>query len=161
MARRKVKDYHEPWTTTKDTTWEVGFRFPPVVSEYRTENDVNGWHAKKANAEKDAHWTIWASRMQPPRIDEKNGQMRVWQGQGIVGWTRNLPEAITHEEIATRLCACVNACRAVADPEKLIEDVRALLLDIVQGQTGPEDPRILSCLARLIPAEEIEKMNED
>lgn len=160
MPRKKVRDYHEPWTTTKDTTWEVGFKFPPVVSEYRTQDDVNAWFASKDRAEKSAHWTIWADRMTVPYFHEKNGHLKIWEGKGIIGWTRNMPESMTHEEMARRVCECVNACRAVADPIRLIEDVRGLLLDIVRGQTGPDDTRIVSCLARLIPADELDELCE-
>jgi hypothetical protein len=160
MARKKLRDYHEPWTTSQDTTWETGFRFPPVLSEYRTQDDVNAWHAAKENAKAKAHWTVWAARMSEPRIYEYQGQIKCWEGKGIIGWTRNMPDGVSHEEMATRVCECVNAMRAVADPLALIEDVRSLLLDIIRGQTGPEDPRILKCLARLIPADEIAKLED-
>lgn len=161
MARIKIKDFHEPWTTTKDQTWEVGFRFPPVQSEYIDADAIRAWEAKRETAQERATWHIWGSRMESPSITEDYyGKMHVWDGRGIIGWSTNPAPNASHEEMAKRVCECVNACQAIANPIKLIEDVRGLLLDIVRGQTGPEDKRILSCLASMIPADELVKCKE-
>lgn len=160
MAKKKVRDYLEPWTAAKDLTWESSYRTAPVESEHRDADAVKKWHDDRAKADESAHWFVWGSRMTPPTMIEGfMGGLHIWEGKGILAFSRNLgmmQDAPSHEEACKRACECVNACRGISAPEKLIEDVRGLLLDIVQGQTGPEDKRILSCLGRLIPLEELE-----
>lgn len=157
MAKNKLRDYHEPWHATQDTTWETCFRNPPIESEYVDADKVAAWHNARAAAEERAHWFVWASRMNPPAIHgpDAKGHMKVWDGRGIIGWTRNLMSGVEHKDMANRVCECVNACQAIADPMRAIADMRALLRDIVTGETGPDDVRIVSLLSRLIPADEI------
>lgn len=158
MSKKKVRDYKEPWFASKDTTWQGSYRNPPVLSEYVDQDKVNAWHAARDAAEEAAHYFLWGSRMQEPDVAfDAHGGFKIWDGRGIIAFTRNanrMPGSPSHGEIAQRTVECVNACRGIPAPEKLIEDVRGLLLDLVQETAGPDDPRILSCLARMIPAEE-------
>jgi hypothetical protein len=165
MAKKKVKDFHEPWSASKDTTWETGFKFPPQLSEHIDQDYINKWHATKDKACESAHWFIWGSRLSEPSVSfDYQGRFRVWDGKGIVAFTRNLghePGSITHEEVCKRVCDCVNACQGIAGPEKFVTDARALLLAIVKGETDRDDPRFVSLLGRCIPIDELQQSEEE
>src|SRR3954463_3242059 len=138
MAKRKARDFFEPWEARKDTAWEARVRSP--LAEGVDPGVVERWHADKARAEKNADWHVWGSRMWKPSL------MSTVDGQPSVSWdTRHIVAKVTklatehenppsHEDVARRIAECVNACQGVADPVDAMARARSLLLDMVNGK---------------------------
>lgn len=165
MARKKrPKSYHEPWTTAKSKVWESGFRFgPPKHRETPEEllDAISQWESAKQRAEDNAEWVIWGSKMFVPEISTTLvGEISVSDDTGIIAIARKATKdgQTDQEEIAKRIAECVNACAGIADPERFIKDVRALLLGYTRGECEDprSDPNVIGLLCRCIPLEELE-----
>lgn len=129
-------DYFEPWTTTRDTTWEPGFRFPPVESECRTADDVRAWWSAKAKAEDDAAANLWGSGMaEPTPCRSLLGTETVMDGRRIIGsFRKHVHDGPSHVDLARRAVECVNACQGIRDPGRAIAIARELVGSIRWGE---------------------------
>jgi hypothetical protein len=149
---RKVLDYFEPWLPRKSTSWEGGFRFRPVCDDREV---LDKWDAARDRAEKNAEWDLWGDRLWTPSATlSLLGEASVDDGRGIVATFRpyhterqGTPD---HGQLARRAAECVNACAGIVNPTDAIERARSLLFDLAQGRADASDPRVVSCLARLL-----------
>lgn len=160
---KKPRDYHEPWKARRSSAWSAAFRFgPPAVREGGpfTRDDVLAWEAAKIKAEERADWVIEGERMsEPEACVSLEGAVAVTTNVGIIAVSHGNARPGTgpdHEAIARRIASCVNAMRAVADPEDTMRRVRATILALAKGEIDGRDDRVFACLARMIPAEELE-----
>jgi hypothetical protein len=154
MALKRAPAVFEPWRATKSRTWESGFRHPPVVSEYRSADDVARWHSDKAQAEANADWIIWGSEVWEPGVCiNLDGSVTVNHGGGIMAIIRqpksSRPSPPDAECVAKRIVTCVNACKGIPDPERAVRDARETLLELATGRMDPSDPKVTAVMARL------------
>jgi hypothetical protein len=165
MARKKrPKSYHEPWATARGKVWESGFRFgPPKYRETPEEllDAVAQWESAKQRAEDNSEWVIRGSKMFRPEIATTLiGEISVSDDTGIIAISKQATKdgQTDQEEIAKRIVDCINACAGIADPERFVKDVRALLLAYVQGECEDPraDPNVIGLLSRCIPLEELD-----
>jgi len=159
----KPKSYYEPWTATKSVIWDSPYRFGPPNFNHdpeRLSELTSEWEASKHRAERDADWVIRGSNIhEPGPCNNINGSLTMATDQGIIALAKKpYPKfGVEHADIAKRIAACVNACAGIADPERFIKDVRALMLAYLQGDADDprQDHRVGSILGRCIPQEEL------
>ena len=169
MARKQgPRDFHEPWVAAKSKAWETSFRWgPPKHGGTPDEVAQNfaAWEAARANAEADADWIIWGSRLAEPSVCRSlTGEVGVMDDRRILAVSKSLglpDRAPNHEHFARRIVACVNACAGIANPESFVREVRQLLRDLLMREADREDSRILSLFARCIPPEELEPFTDE
>jgi len=53
----------------------------------------------------------------------------------FTGWCSSYSDK--HKENADRICACVNACAGIEDPQELIADIKRLLMTLDGKKTVP------------------------
>jgi hypothetical protein len=158
MSRQgQPRDYFEPWTATKSE--RHGSRpfpdgKPAQMLDEAYDQVVSSWE----RTERDADWIIWGSRMTEPAICVNltgsitvTGDRRIITVAKALGLPAGSPD---HESIAKRICACVNACRDIADPLAFVEEARALLVALVNREVPRDDTRLLRLLAMCVPPEE-------
>ena len=160
MAKRKAapRSWFEPWCATKSVAHGT---MPNVegLPEKAASLIQEAWQRVDNNAD----WIIWGSGMADPCIAEgfMSGEAKVMSDRRIIAVRRwlGLPDGVPdHEAVANRICECVNSMRGIAAPVEFVEDTRALLLALLQGETMDprEDHRVVSLLSRCIPPEELE-----
>lgn len=128
--------------------------FPPEVAGLVRD----AW----ARLEASADWVIWGSGMSEPQIATgfTSGTPFVFDDKRILAVRRVLgtPEGSpTNEEVCKRIVECVNGFEGVGAPVEFMAEVRALLLDCVNGDFTDAGyaVRFTSLLARCIPLNEI------
>lgn len=154
MARKRAPFAFEPLKAARSTTWDLGFRHPPVLSEYRTQDDVNSWHAARAKAEENADWLVWGTEVWEPMVCyAMDGRPSPHDGSGILATVHPIKcqdgKKCDAEGLATRIAECVNACRGITDPVRAIREARSILLALVLKNVDADDPSILGIMARL------------
>ena len=116
MAKLKPKSFFEPWTATRAKITILNI--PPAASNF-SESDKRQWNAdwraKNAKVETNADWTLWGSDMRRPCISQTLlGKLILLSDHGIITTARKsnawLGIGPSHEEVATRIAACVKAC---------------------------------------------------
>lgn len=155
MAKR-VPSYFEPWRAEVTADWKKSWgEEPPPVDD---PDVIERWRSGKAKAEEDAEWVVWGTGMFEPGVvwGYLDGQPKVSGGEHVVARFRKIHTdkegAVRHGEIARRIAECVNACAGVPNPVALIAATRDLLFALADGTADASDPRVVSLLARWIPA---------
>jgi hypothetical protein len=165
MPRKpKHRDFFEPWKPLK--TRLVGPApfadgIPPEVDSEAAER-IRAAHEK---AVENADVVIWGSRMVEPAIATDIGGQKsiVMDDRHIITVVRRqtTPEgSVTHDQVADRLCDCVNACRNIPEPGHVIEGLKKLLFDMLRGDADRCDGRVLSLYAQMF-SEPQELFNEE
>lgn len=160
MAKKsRPRSYFEPWSATKDKTWEIAFRFgPPKVDDPVL---VEKWHADRGRAEENAPWLVWGSDLWTPSIcTSLGGKKTVSTSDGIILTVETIKsdrkDIPSNEAVARRIAECVTACAGIPDPVDLINRVRQLLLEMTRGEADAHDDRVIACLGRMVPLDELQ-----
>src|SRR4051812_3178911 len=123
--------YFEPWYAAQSRTWEVAYRFKP--SCFEPEEDAK-WEANKGRDRQRADWLVYARGLtERVPVVSLLGKESVTSGDEVVLIARTFPSTVddppSHEQVAKRVVACVNALAGVVDPEDTLDRARRLLLD--------------------------------
>lgn len=120
MARksnRKLRpEYYEPWTAQPSKS------YLPLNIEAVPEDAALEMQANRDALETTIPWIIWGSGMtEPGNAVTANGQGEVhMDNQGIVArieYNGTLhAKGLSQQQVAQRICACINACADVPDP---------------------------------------------
>jgi hypothetical protein len=154
---RRMPFYFEPWTTWRDTTWNMGFKSgPPQVDD---EEVIAKWGASRDRAEAQAKVVLFGSALYDPGVTYPlMGDPQVHDGSGFVATVHPVhsdhPKAADHVQVADRIAECVNACAGLPSPAKTLAVVRSLLADLLAGYVDGEDDRVIRCLDGLTPSED-------
>jgi hypothetical protein len=167
MARKRQapRDFHEPWTAMRSVSAGGGNPFPDGVPEGFDPEAASKMIDAACRAVENADWIIWGSNMAERglSVGYLTGSINIGDGRRIIAVSRKLglPEGSPdHEQIAKRIAECVNACAYIPSPEQFVADLRAVLLELLNGDADPRtDDRLLSLVARCIPQEEIERLH--
>ena len=119
----------------------------PFSGDPPKEADQDAVAQQRAAADRAAsnsEWLIWGSGVFGPgyATDYMTGRMVRFDDRGIIARARRAAHA-------QRIAECVNACTGINDPEKVVAEVRDLLLDMVSGSADINDIRIASLLGRM------------
>lgn len=151
---RKTKNFFEPWTAEPR---RVEVRDPDLSG--LSEADACEIRAMVSAARVTQDHTIWGTGVWV-RGESIGllGDSGYDDGRGVMLAVRKVPASdsvISAKEMAERVCSCVNACQSITDPVVVLNGVRDLLRDLSLGDADPNDPRILSLLARMIPEDQV------
>jgi hypothetical protein len=136
VKKKRIRDYHEPWSASKSDLWTLGFRTPPKHADSPEELRVvvADWEAARGKAEKNADWIIWGSRLNEPAVVASLlGTHGYADDRRILTFSRmlGLPEGSPdHEEFAKRVVDCVNAMTGIGDPIAFMQELTAFLMDM-------------------------------
>ena len=136
VKKKRVRDYHEPWSAQKSDLWTLGFRTPPKHADSPEELRVAvaDWEAARGKAEKNADVLIMGSRMTEATVvksllgsDCYADDRRILTFARLLGLPDGSP---THEEFADRVIQCINAMSGIGDPIAFMQELTAFLMDM-------------------------------
>ena len=163
MPKPRVRSYFEPWIPARSRVATV-CPFPNGIPPEANEESAQRLIDQCAAEDKQAEWLVWGSGVVESGLCVSlEGQTTVASDRWPLASFGRVPgekPTMTPGDLARRAAACVNACRAMPDPEGTLDRVRDLLRDVLTGAADAADNRFVSLLARMVPAEEIEAFAE-
>jgi hypothetical protein len=145
--------YFEPWAAERSRSWRPPWPAHPAGLPAEVYEEIT---SKCAKLEADADWLLWGTGVaEPAVVTSLEGTLGATSGRGIVASVSKIPandrDAPTHEAVARRICACVNALAGVAEPERALAEVRAFLLGLLAGTTAPDEAALVRLVALIHP----------